>query len=120
MLCEKPFTANAAEAESVIAAHRAGAARGQVVVMAGFHCRYHPLVARLLEIIGSGELGDISHIETTMNVPLLRKGDIRYGLALAGGAGMDVGYYVLHILRTLAGAEPEAVSTRRKPRTLAR
>ena len=48
MLCEKPFAANAEEAEQVAeAADRAG-----LVVMEAFHWRYHPLAARMLEIIG--------------------------------------------------------------------
>jgi predicted dehydrogenase len=106
VLCEKPFTANAAEAEKVAAAVDGSG----VVVMEAFHYRYHPLVTRVLEIIESGELGDVEHIETRMCIPLPLFRDIRYDLALAGGALMDVGCYAIHQLRTLAGAEPEVVS----------
>jgi predicted dehydrogenase len=53
VLCEKPFTANAAEAARVAdAAEKSG-----LVVMEAFHWRYHPLAARVLDIIASGELG---------------------------------------------------------------
>ena len=108
VLCEKPFTANAEEAEKVAAV----ADRSGKVVMEAFHYRYHPLVTRLLEIIASGELGDIKRIETRMCFPLPLLRDIRYQLDLAGGALMDAGCYAIHQLRTLAGAEPEVVSPR--------
>jgi predicted dehydrogenase len=110
VLCEKPFTANADEAEKVAAV----AERTGLVVMEAFHYRYHPLVVRLLEIIAGGELGDVQRIETRMCFPLPLFGDIRYQLDLAGGALMDAGCYAVHQLRTLAGAEPDVVSTAAK------
>jgi predicted dehydrogenase len=105
VLCEKPFTANAPEAERVAAA----AERTGRVVMEAFHWRYHPLATRMLEIVQSGELGPITHIETWMCFPLFKRGDIRWQLDLAGGALMDAGCYAVHMLRTLAGGEPEVV-----------
>jgi predicted dehydrogenase len=110
VLCEKPFTANSAEAENVAAA----ADRSGLVVMEAFHYRYHPLVARVLEIIRSGELGDVERIDTRMCIPLPLFRDIRYDPSLAGGAVMDVGCYAIHQLRTLAHAEPDVVSARAK------
>jgi predicted dehydrogenase len=107
VLCEKPFTANADEAQQVA---DVAAAHPQLVVMEAFHYRYHPLVARLLAIIDSGELGTVERVSTKMCFPLPLFNDIRYQLSLAGGALMDVGCYTVHQLRTLAGAEPEVVS----------
>jgi predicted dehydrogenase len=106
VLCEKPFTSNAAEAEGVQAT---AATRPELVVMEAFHWRYHPLATRMLEIVRGGELGTIRHIETWMCIPLPLPGNIRYRYDLAGGAGMDVGAYTVHMLRTLAGVEPEVV-----------
>jgi predicted dehydrogenase len=114
VLCEKPFTANADEAEQV----KAVAERTGKVVMEAFHWRYHPLAARAVEIIGSGELGDLRHVETQMVFPLPKSSDIRWSLPLAGGALMDAGCYTIHMMRTLAGAEPEvtrAVAKQRSP-----
>ena len=103
VLCEKPFTANADEARAV-----AEVARGtDRVVMEAFHWRYHPFTQRCLDIIGSGELGEVRHLETRMVIPLPLPRDIRWQLPLAGGSLMDVGCYALHQLRTFAGAEPE-------------
>ena len=45
-----------------------------------------------------------------MCIPLAIPGDIRYRLDLAGGATMDIGCYAIHMLRFLAGAEPEVVT----------
>lgn len=113
VLCEKPFTANAAEARKVADA----ASQSGLVVMEAFHWRYHPLAARMLEIIASGELGDVRRIEAALCFPLPRFGDIRYQLALAGGALMDAGCYPVHMVRTLAGAEPTVVTASAKLRS---
>jgi predicted dehydrogenase len=98
VLCEKPFTANADEARSV--AEAAGSHPG-VVVMEAFHYQYHPLARRMVEIVQSGELGNITDIDINFAAPLARKGDIRYQIALAGGATMDMGCYPISLLRLL-------------------
>jgi len=112
VLCEKPFTANAEEAEAVAAVAR----RTGLTTMEAFHYRYHGLTARMLEIIASGELGDVRRIEAWFCIPLLVQ-DIRWDLALAGGALMDTGCYAVHLVRTLAGAEPAVVSARARLRS---
>ena len=84
VLCEKPFTSNEAEARQVADV----AARSGRVVMEAFHWRYHPLAARMKEIVAT-ELGALRRIETSMCIPLPLPGDIRYRLDLAGGATMD-------------------------------
>ncbi|HEX3333814.1 MAG TPA: Gfo/Idh/MocA family oxidoreductase, partial [Acidimicrobiales bacterium] len=60
VLCEKPFTANANEARAV-----AEAVNGNpgLVVMEAFHYQYHPFCRRLVEIVRSGELGNIANID---------------------------------------------------------
>jgi predicted dehydrogenase len=110
VLCEKPFTANAGEAQQVA---DSAARHPDLVVLEAFHYRYHPLVPRLLEIIAT-DLGEVSRIETRMCIPLPMRNDIRYQLDLAGGALIDTGCYATHQLRTLAGAEPEVVSAEAK------
>ncbi len=105
VLCEKPLASNAAEAQQMAEA----AQRAERVLMEAFHWRYHPLAARMKAIIDSGELGAIQHIETHFCIPLPFPRDIRYQLALAGGATMDTGCYAVSILRFLAGAEPQVM-----------
>lgn len=106
VLCEKPVAANAAEARAMAnAAERTGN-----VLMEAFHYRYHPLARRMVEIVRSGELGDITSIRAAMCFPLPLFSDIRYQFPLAGGAMMDAGCYAVNMLRMIAAAEPEAVS----------
>ena len=108
VLCEKPFTANAAEAATVAAAAKASG----LVVMEAFHYRYHPLAERMREIVAGGELGGLRSVEVSMCFPLPLFGDIRYRYDLGGGALMDGGCYALHCLRLLGQGTPEVLSAR--------
>jgi len=104
VLCEKPMASNAEEAVRM-----AGAAEkaGRVLVEA-FHWRYHPLAARMREVVRA-ELGPLEHVEARLCIPFLMPGDIRYRYDLAGGATMDTGCYAINVVRWLAEAEPEVV-----------
>ena len=112
VLCEKPFTANAAEARAVADA----AASSGLVVMEAFHYRYHPLAERMRQI-AQGELGTVREVRAALCFPLPRFGDIRYDHALGGGAMMDAGCYPLTCLRLLGPGEPTVVSAVAKKRT---
>lgn len=112
VLCEKPFTANAAEARDIADL----AWRSDRVVMEAFHYRYHPLALRIEDIIASGELGTLHRVEAAMCFPLPKFSDIRYNYALAGGATMDAGCYAVHMVRTFGGSTPEVVSAQAKLR----
>ena len=109
VLSEKPSASNAAEARVV----RDAVAASGVKFMEAFHYRYHPVMNRMLEIAGSGELGELQDINVHMSFPLTDPDDPRWNLELAGGATMDVGCYAIHGLRTLGavgGGEPTVVS----------
>jgi predicted dehydrogenase len=110
VLCEKPFTANAAEAREIAEL----TAASDRVVMEAFHYRYHPLALRVEEIIASGELGTLQRVEATLCFPLPMFSDIRYNYALAGGATMDAGCYTVHMVRIFGGSTPEVVSAQAK------
>jgi predicted dehydrogenase len=111
VLCEKPFTGNAAEAAAIAAMPTT------VTVMEAFHYRYHPLADRMREIVET-ELGPVRRVETRMCFPLPRFGDIRYQYELAGGALMDAGCYALHAARLLGPGEPTVTGA--QARTLRR
>jgi predicted dehydrogenase len=85
------------------------ARQSQLVLVEAFHYRYHPLAARMKEIINNGELGTLQRIEAWLCFPLLARNDIRCNLSLAGGATMDAGSYTINVLRFLAGEEPKVV-----------
>jgi predicted dehydrogenase len=106
VLCEKPFAVSVTEARAMADA----AARAGRVLMEAFHYRYHPLFARMRTILASGEIGDVRHLEAHFCIPMVRPWDVRYSAELGGGALMDAGCYTVHLLRHLAGAEPEVVA----------
>jgi predicted dehydrogenase len=112
VLCEKPFTANAAEAREIAEL----AANSDRVVMEAFHYRYHPLTLRVEEIIASGELGKLKRVEAALCFPQPNFSDIRYNYSLAGGATMDAGCYAVHMVRTFGGGTPDVVSAQAKLR----
>ncbi len=114
VLCEKPFTANLAEAENVATAVE----ESGLVVMEAFHYRYHPLARRMREIVqgvggggdNDGDLGAVRHIEVTLCFPIRDPADIRFRYELGGGATMDGGCYAINCLRLLGPGEPKVVS----------
>lgn len=112
VLCEKPFTANAAEAREV-----ADAARGSDrVVMEAFHWRYHPMNRALCDRIADGVFGEITHVSGSFCFPLPNRNDIRWSRRLAGGSLMDAGCYPVNMVRAVMAAagtgEPEVVSAK--------
>ena len=113
VLCEKPFTANAAEAREIASL----ASTSDRVVMEAFHYRYHPLALRVEEIVASGELGELQRVETALCFPLPKFSDIRYDYGLAGGATMDAGCYAVHMARVFGGETPSVVSASAKLRS---
>jgi predicted dehydrogenase len=111
VLSEKPYASNADEARAV----RDAAAAAGVHVVEAFHYRYHPVQQRMIEIAGSGEIGDVVYVEARMLMPPPPAGDLRWDFPVAGGGLMDVGCYAVHGLRDLAallGGEPGVVRAR--------
>ncbi len=106
VLCEKPIASNEAEARSMAAA----AERTGLVLAEAFHWRYHPLADRMRQIVTTGALGRVQHVEASMCLLLPMPNDIRYRFDLGGGGLMDAGCYPVSMVRFLAGAEPEVKS----------
>jgi predicted dehydrogenase len=102
VLCEKPFAANAQQAEEMAKVARE---RG-LVLSEAFAYRYHPLTARVKEILASGEIGKALHFDAQFCFLLPSPNNIRFNYDLAGGALMDCGCYPVSLIRYLAQAEP--------------
>jgi len=109
VLCEKPFSMDAAGARRAAAA----AERAGLRLIEAFHDHYHPMIRELQRFLASGELGAISAIKAvfTADNPFSPT-SIRHVPELGGGALMDLGCYPVHWLRALGGAEPDVVSAR--------
>jgi len=110
VLVEKPFTANAAEAQEIADL----AAKSDRVVMEAIQFRHHPLTRRVQQIIASGELGTLRRVDVTLCVLLPTFKGNCYNYSLAGGAMMDAGSYVANMARTFGGSTPEVVSAQAK------
>jgi predicted dehydrogenase len=111
VLTEKPSASNAAEAAEV----RDATAVAGVTVLEGFHYLHHPVTRRLLELLDSGELGELRRVEVDAVIPAPADSDPRWSLELAGGALMDLGCYTLHAHRILApwaGGLPRLLAAR--------
>ena len=86
VLCEKSFALNAREAEEM---HEVAQETGLVLIEA-FHYRYHPIFQRALEIVESGVLGNLEHIDARFVVGTPNTENIRMHYETGGGATMDI------------------------------
>src|SRR5215212_2630298 len=97
---EKPLAQSVADAERAVAA----AAESGRILMVGHLLQYHPGVAKLKEIAGSGELGDIHYIYSNrLNLGQLRADE---------NALWSLGAHDVSVLLRLAGEEPYEVEAR--------
>jgi len=101
VLCEKPAGLTSTEVIAVTEV----AAQTQRFYMEAFMYRCHPQIARVLEIIASGEIGQITHIKSHFGFNAGFNATSRlYDPALGGGAILDVGGYPVSLVRLIAGA----------------
>jgi predicted dehydrogenase len=107
VLCEKPLTPTAPEAEEVIAYCRGK----NVQLMDGFMWPHHPRTARLRQLLDAGGIGEVQRVSAAFTFPLepFDPNNIRLRTELAGGSLLDVGCYPVYGIRWAFGAEPEAV-----------
>ncbi|WP_417260743.1 aldo/keto reductase [Celeribacter sp.] len=99
---EKPAGLNAAEVTALVEA----AAQENRFFMEAYMYLLHPQIARMIDIVRSGEIGDITHIRATFgfNAPFDASSRL-YDPALAGGAILDVGGYPVSAARLVAGID---------------
>ena len=105
VLCEKPLTRRAADAEAAFdAAERAGR-----LLMEAFMWRYHPQTEALVRL--AEEIAPLRVVRAAFGfrLPDEDTANVRLQADLDGGALMDVGCYCVSALRLLCG-EPDRVS----------
>lgn len=104
VLCEKPLTVDADEANEVF--EHCDDAR--VTVMEAFMYQFHPVTERIREIAAE-ELATVRNVRSQFTFSLDDPDDIRVDPDLGGGSLMDVGCYPVSGVRGILG-EPERVS----------
>ena len=86
--------------------------------MEAFHYRYHPLAELVVDLVQEGAIGRVrARRGPRCASRCFKPEDIRYDLALAGGSLMDIGCYAIHLVRTVAGEEPEVVAATAKEKS---
>lgn len=101
ILCEKPLGLNHAEGLAMVQAARAHG----VVLMEAFMYRCHPQTAKIVELIGSGVLGEIGLVQAAFSFKTDYDAASRLWANAAGGGGiLDVGCYTVSMARLVAGA----------------
>jgi predicted dehydrogenase/aryl-alcohol dehydrogenase-like predicted oxidoreductase len=100
VLCEKPVAMNHAQAMAIVEA----AAEHDVFLMEAFMYRCHPQTGRLVELIRSGEIGEVRAIRATFSFDANADPGSRILNADLGGGGiLDVGCYCASMARLVAG-----------------
>ena len=92
VLCEKPLGLTATQTSTMfdVATHN-----DRMLVEAVWG-RWHPRFARIVELVTSGEIGDIEHIETAFTFTSEMTDNYRLSPSMGGGALLDVGCYQAH------------------------
>lgn len=104
ILCEKPFTLNALEAQRALNEVR----KHKVFFMEAFMYRCAPQTLKAKELVDSGAIGDILSINSEFSFNAGKEWtNFRTDGALGGGGLMDVGVYPVSLARFLTGAEPD-------------
>ncbi len=106
VLCEKPLTPTAREAEALVEYCHAK----KVKLMDGFMWPHHPRTAKIKELIQGGTLGRVMRVTGAFTFKLpMDPTNIRLQIGMAGGGLLDVGCYPVYGIRWAFGEEPVRV-----------
>ncbi len=107
VLCEKPLTVKAAEAEKLVAYCRSKGVR----LMDGFMWPHHPRTHKLRQVLDAGSIGEVRKVNAafTFNMDGLPTSNIRLQPEAGGGSLLDVGCYTTYAIRWWMRAEPVKV-----------
>jgi predicted dehydrogenase len=114
ILCEKPFTSTAAEAEALVAAARDAG----VLVAEAFKFRHHPVHQRARALIDSDAIGEVMSVRSTFFTGGTGAGletrtpdlNWRFNKSQGGGSVNDLACYCIHHARFVFGEEPVRVT----------
>jgi predicted dehydrogenase len=101
VLCEKPFTINAAEVEELITYAR----QHHLFLMEGMWTRFLPLMGRVRELLAQGVIGDVRMVAADLGFRSNFDPNGRlFAPELGGGALLDVGVYAVSFASMVLGA----------------
>jgi predicted dehydrogenase len=105
VLCEKPLTMNAGEAEAIAAAER----RSGRLAMEAFSQIHHPQFAAARDIVAT-RIGTPVMVQAMFGATIADPADYRWQARQGGGALYDLGCYCVSTIRLLLGREPLRVT----------
>ncbi|MTA66062.1 MAG: hypothetical protein F2517_05895 [Actinobacteria bacterium] len=108
VLCEKPLGLNAIEVQKMIEC----AQRCNQLLVEAVWTRWHPRFKRIAEVVASGEIGELSNIESQFTFKSEMTENYRLDPALGGGALLDIGCYQINAWVALTnGAKDLKINT---------
>jgi len=108
VLCEKPLGLNAIEVQKMIDC----AQRCNRLLVEAVWTRWHPRFKRIAEVVASGEIGELSTIESQFTFKSEMTENYRLDPALGGGALLDIGCYQINAWVALTnGAKDLKINT---------
>jgi predicted dehydrogenase len=105
VLCDKPFTTTAADAEEVMEAARRGGAK----IMIAYRLHFEPANLGAIEAVRSERIGAPRYFAAEFSMQV-KEGNIRTKRELGGGPVFDLGIYCINAARQIFGVEPVSVS----------
>ena len=106
VLCEKPLTVNAAQAEQLMAL----AEQHQVFLMEAMWSRYLPVWQQVKRWLNQNMIGDIKLLQSSFAFPIPRdESDRLLNVDLAGGVLLDYGVYNVALSQFVMGRHPSKV-----------
>lgn len=102
VLCEKPIGLTAAEAQEM----QQAAVQYNRLLMEAFMYQYTDRVRVIKQVLESGALGELRHINVSFRFLLDRPNTIKMQPALGGGALYDVGCYPVNFIGMVTGRLP--------------
>jgi predicted dehydrogenase len=103
VLCEKPLGLNAVETAAMFDV----ATRNGRLLIEAVWGRWHPRFARIVDLVATGAIGDIEHIETAFTFTSEMTDNYRLSPSMGGGALLDVGCYQAHAWVALTNGATE-------------
>ena len=105
VLCEKPLTPTAAEAEELFKI----AEGNHVFLMEAFAYLHSPFIAAVKNEIDSGTIGKIRYIESQFVTSDYDLSNIRMRKETNGGCTYDLGCYTTSMIEWMTGSEPDEI-----------
>ncbi|MFQ5553770.1 MAG: Gfo/Idh/MocA family protein [Acidimicrobiia bacterium] len=107
VLCEKPLALNRAQAHEMIESAR----QADLFLMEAMWMRFQPFLAKVDELIESGAIGNVGHLQATFGFPANPDPQRRwFSRSLGGGSLLDLGIYPVTLAYHVLGP-PTSCST---------